>query len=293
MTKFLVTGSAGLIGSQVVKDLVEKDFEVYSCYNVEKPEFGIPTHLDILKKDKIEKILQNIKPDVVIHLAAITDVDLCERQKELAILVNAKSTEILAQESSKQDAYFVYMSTDYVFNGKQGLKNENDMPNPLNFYGTSKLDGEIALSNLISPYTIVRISTPFGIHPKKKSFPLWIKKNLELKKETPVLIDQYTSPTFVPNLSKMLIEVATKQITGTIHLAGATRISRYDFAKIIAEKLNLDKTLLKPTKMAEMKWDAQRPQDSSLDVTKANKILDNKPQKIEHSLELLINQIRR
>ena len=292
MTKFLVTGSAGLVGSQIVKDLVEKDFEVYSCYNVEKPEFGMPIHLDILKKDKIEKILQSIKPDVVIHLAAITDVDLCERQKELAILVNAKSTEILAQESSKQDTYFVYMSTDYVFDGKQGLKNENDMPNPLNFYGKSKLDGEIALNNLTSPYIIVRTSTPFGIHLKKKSFPLWIKENLESKKETPVLIDQYTSPTFVPNLSKMLIEVATKQITGIIHLAGSTRISRYDFAKIIAEKLDLDKTLLKPTKMTEMKWDAQRPQDSSLDVSKAIAILDNKPQKIEHSLELLINQIR-
>ena len=292
MTKFLVTGSSGLIGSQVVKDLVKKNFEVYSCYNVEKPEFGIPTHLDILKKDKIEKILQSIKPNVVIHLAAITDVDLCERQKELAVLINTKSTEILAQESSKQDTYFVYMSTDYVFDGKQGLKNENDMPNPLNFYGKSKLDGEIALNNLTSPYIIVRTSTPFGIHLKKKSFPLWIKENLESKKETPVLIDQYTSPTFVPNLSKMLIEVATKQITGIIHLAGSTRISRYDFAKIIAEKLDLDETLLKPTKMAEMKWDAQRPQDSSLDVSKAIAILDNKPQKIERSLELLINQIR-
>lgn len=292
MIKFLVTGSTGLIGSQVVKDLMEKNFEVYSCYNVEKPEFGIPIHLDILKKDKIENILQSIKPDVVIHLAAITDVDLCERQKELAVLVNTKSTEIMALESSKQYAYFVYMSTDYVFDGKQGLKNENDAPNPINFYGKSKLDGELALNNLITPYTIVRTSTPFGLHPKKKSFPLWIKENLESKKEIPILSDQYTSPTFVPNLSKMLIEVATKQITGIIHLAGSTRISRYDFAKMVADKLDLDKILLKPTKMSKMKWDAQRPQDSSLDVSKADKVLDVKPQKIEQSLEFFINQIR-
>jgi dTDP-4-dehydrorhamnose reductase len=292
MTKILVTGSTGLTGRQVVKDLVEKNFHVYSCFNVEKPEFGIPTHLDISKKDKIVSTLQTIKPDLVIHLAAITDVDLCEIQKELAILINTKSTEILARESTKQDAFFVYMSTDYVFDGKEGMRNESDIPNPLNFYGKSKLDGEIALNNLASSYAIVRTSTPFGLHPKKKSFPLWVKENLESKREIPVIIDQYTSPTFVPNLSKLLIEVATREITGIIHLAGASRLSRYEFATVIADKLNLDKTLLKPTKIDQMKWKARRPHDSSLDVSKANKILHNKPQKIEQSLELFINQIK-
>jgi dTDP-4-dehydrorhamnose reductase len=129
------------------------------------------------------------------------------------------------------------------------------------------------------------------LHAKKRSFPLWVKENLESKKETPILIDQFTSPTFVPNLSQMLIEITTKKIKGIIHLAGATRISRYEFAKIIADKLNLDSTLLKPTKIAEMKWIAQRPQDSSLDVSKAIRILDNKPQKIENSLECFIDEI--
>lgn len=292
MTKILVTGSAGLVGRQVVKDLLGMNFDVYSCYNVEKPEVGILTHLDLSKKDKITDILQTINPNVIIHLAAMTDVDLCETQRDLAILINTKSTEILARESAKQHVFFVYISTDYVFEGKGGMKNENDIPNPLNFYGKSKLDGEIALKDLASSYAIIRTSTPFGLHPKKKSFPLWIKENLESKKEIPVLIDQYTSPTFVPNLSKMLIEVATKEITGIIHLAGATRISRFEFAEIIADKLNLDKTLLKPKKIDQMNWTAQRPQDSSLDVSKANEILDNKPQEIEYSLELFINQIK-
>jgi dTDP-4-dehydrorhamnose reductase len=288
-----VTGSAGLVGRQVVKDLVEKNYDVYSCYNKEKPEFGILTRLDLTKRDEIILILQTIKPDVVIHLAAMTDVDLCETQRELAFLINAKSTEILAQESAKQGAFFVYMSTDYVFDGKEGMKNENSVPNPLNFYGKSKLDGEFALNNFASSYAITRTSTPFGLHPKKKSFPIWVKENLESKKEIPVLTDQYTSPTFVSNLSDMLIEVATKQITGTIHLAGSTRISRYEFAKIIAEKLNLDKTLIKPIKIDQVNWNAPRPKDSSLDVSKANKILENKPQKIEQSIELFINQIRK
>lgn len=290
MTKILVTGSSGLVGSQVVKDLLERNFEVYSGYNAEKPKDGIATKLDLVKKDSIIEAINNTKPDTIIHLAAITDVDLCETQKELANTINTTATETLAQESAKRQAFFTYMSTDYVFDGK-GMKNEKDIPSPLNFYGKSKLAGEIILSKYANSYSVVRTSTPFGLH-KKKSFPLWIKENLELKKEIPVLIDQFTSPTFVPNLSEMLIEVVTKRINGIIHLAGATRLSRYEFAKIIADKLNLNDTLLKPTKISEMSWIAQRPQDSSLDVSKANEILDNKPQKIEQSLKLFINQIK-
>lgn len=293
MTKFLVTGSTGLIGRQIIRDLEERNHDVYSCYNVETPESGIATHLDLTKRENIINVVQDIRPDVIIHLAAMTDVELCEIQRDLAVLINTKSTEVLAKESAKQDAFFVYMSTDYVFDGKDGMKTEKDSPNPLSFYGKSKLDGENMLNNLLSSHVIIRTSTPFGFHPKKKSFPVWVKENLELKKEIPVLIDQYTSPTFVPNLSKMLIEVVTKQMTGIIHLAGATRISRYKLAEIVADKLGFDKTLLKPTKIAEMKWNAPRPQDSSLDVSMANEILDNKPQKIEQSLEFFINQIKK
>ena len=292
MTKILVTGSAGLVGRQVVKDLVRENFDVYACYNEIKPEFGIPTHLDLTKKDMIIDTFHTINPDLIIHLAAKTDVEKCEVQKEETTLINTIATEILARESAKQDRFFVYVSTDYVFDGKKELKNENDVPNPKNFYGKSKLDGENAVKKFASRYAIIRTSTPFGIHPTKKSFPIWIKENLESGNEILVLIDQFTSPTFVPNLSKMLLEVIKKRITGTIHLAGATRISRYEFAKMIAEKLNLDTMSLKKSKIQEMNWNATRPKDSSLDVSKANKILDNKPQKIEISLELFLEQIK-
>jgi len=289
MTKFLVTGSTGLVGRQIVKDLLERNFEVYSCYNKTKPEFGHILHLDLTNKEKIIDTVQSIKPDIVIHLGAMTDVDLCETQKELAVLINTKATEIISQETEKQNAFFVYISTDYVFDGKKGMKNEKDVPNPINFYGKSKLDGENVLKNLLSPYVIVRISTPFGFHPKKLSFPLWIKKNLEEKKEISVVNDQFTSPSFVPNISKMIIEIISKKITGIIHLTGSSRISRYEFAKLIAKNFGLDEKLLKSVKMNQMKWNAQRPHDSSLDVSKAMKILENKPQKIEESIKYFLN----
>jgi len=290
--KFLVTGSSGLIGSQVVKDLIEQNHTVYSCYHDEKPIHGTPVLLDLSDQNKIIQTLQEIKPDRIIHLAAMTNVDLCETEKELATQINVKATEILAKQAAKQNTFFLYVSTDYVFDGIKGMKKEDDSTNPLGFYGRSKLEGEITLNKLASSRCIARTSTPFGIHHTKKSFPLWVKENLEAKKEIPVLIDQFTSPTYVPNLSKMLIEIATKQISGVIHLAGATRISRYNLAELIADKLSFDKKLLIPTKIDEMTWKSQRPKDSSLDVSLANEILDEKPQKIEQSLDLFIDELK-
>jgi dTDP-4-dehydrorhamnose reductase len=288
--KFLVTGSSGLVGSQITKDLAQ-NHTVYSCYHDDVPEYGIPTNLDLTDKEKIKKTINDTKPDRIIHLAAMTNVDLCETQRDLAVILNTKSTEILAREAAKLHIFFVYVSTDYVFDGKHGMKKEDDTPNPVGFYGKTKLDGEILLNNLASSYSIARTSTPFGIHKTKKSFPLWVKENLESKKEISVLTDQFTSPTYVPNLSKMLVEVATRQIAGIIHLAGATRISRFQLAEMIADKLKLDKSLLKPTTINQMKWTAPRPKDSSLNVSLAIEILNEKPQKIEQSLELFLSEL--
>ena len=291
--KFLVTGSAGLVGTQVVKDLAKQNHTVYSCYHDETPDYGIATNLDLTNLNYIKTITSQINPDVIIHLAAMTGVDLCETEQDLAMTINAKATKTLAEQAAKNNCFFVYVSTDYIFDEKNGLRKESDTPNPLGFYGKSKLEGEIALNKLASSWCIARTSTPFGIHHKKKSFPLWVKENLESKKEIPVLVDQFTSPTYVTNLSKMLIEVATRQIVGIIHLAGATRISRYNLAKLVADKLGLDKKLLIPTKTDEMNWKAQRPKDSSLDVSLATEILHEKPQKIKQSLESFFSEFQK
>ena len=289
--KFLVTGSAGLVGSQVIKDLVEKNHTVYSCYHDEKPEHGTPVKLDLVNQDDIVDAIDKIKPDSITHLAAMTGVDQCETQQDLAMKINGNATEIMARQAAKNNCFFVYVSTDYVFDGINGMRKESDIPNPLGFYGKSKLAGEIALNKLPSNWCIARISTPFGVHKTKKSFPIWVKENLESNKEISVLTDQFTSPTYVPNLSKMLIEIATRQLVGIYHTSGATKISRYNFAEMVAENLNLDKKLLIPTKTDEMNWKAQRPKYSSLDVSLATEILNEKPQKIKQSLELFINEL--
>jgi len=289
--KILVTGSTGLIGQQITLDLARQNHEIYSSYHKDKPINGIPINVDLGNSANIIESIQKIKPEAIIHLAAITNVDLCEIQRDLAYQINAKSTEILAKEAAKIDSFFVYISTDYVFDGTKPMRKECDVPNPQGYYGKTKLDGELSLNNLASSWAITRTSTPFGIHSKKKSFPIWVIENLESKNSIRVLTDQYTSPTYVPNLSKMIIEIATKKINGIIHLSGATRISRYDFAVMIAEKLGLDKSLLLEAKTQDMNWKAKRPLDSSLDVTLANELLNEKPLSIEKSLDLFVKEL--
>ena len=289
--KFLVTGSAGLVGQQVVKDLSNSHL-VFSCYNKSKPEYGDSVKMDLKNYEMISSVLSETEPDVVIHLGAMTGVDLCEKEESMAFDINTKATQTIAQQCSISNTFLVYVSTDYVFDGNLGMYKEDDVANPLGFYGKSKLEGEKAVQNFSANWCIARTSTPFGLHPTKKSFPMWVIENLQKQKQIDVLIDQFTSPTYIPNLSRMLIEISERRITGIINTAGASKISRYQMASMVSDKLNLDGTLLKQISMNKMKWIAQRPKDSSLDVSRASSILNEKPQKIDQSLNLFIDEMK-
>ena len=290
--KFLVTGSAGLVGRQVVKDLSETH-EVFSCYNKSKPEHGNIIKMDLLNYEMISNVMSENKPDVVIHLGAMTAVDLCDAQQDNALKINSQATEILAKECSKINSFMVYVSTDYVFDGNTGMYEENDTTNPLGFYGKSKLLGEKSIQNFSSNWCIARTSTPFGLHPTKKSFPIWVIENLQKQKQIDVLTDQFTSPTYVPSLSRMLIEISERHLTGIIHVAGASKISRYEMASLVSDKLGLDGKLLREISINDIKWEAQRPKDSSLNVSKAISTLNQKPQKIDHDVNLFIDEIKK
>ena len=283
--KYLVTGSAGLIGNQLVHDLEKSGEIVYSCYNNMKPLYGIPTKLNLLNLEDIHKIFKKFQPDVVIHSAALTDVEKCEVDPQLANSLNVKATEVIAKEVEKISSYLMYISTDYIFDGKSGLYKETDSTNPLNNYGKTKLLGEKFIEDETSKWSIIRTSTPFGVHPFKKTFPVWVYENLKINKKINILEDQFTSPTYVPNLSKMILEITSRSLEGFFHLSGSTKISRFEFAKMIATKLNLDLSLLNPVKIDNMAWKANRPIDSSLDVSKINAILKTKPYTIKQSLD--------
>ena len=128
--KILVTGASGLVGHQLVKDLSSSS-DVYSCYNKSKPEFGNPTKMDLLNHNMISDVLLETKPDVVIHLGAMTGVDLCEKEQSNAFEINSKATKIIAEKCKELNSFLIYVSTDYVFDGFSNMYKENATSNPI------------------------------------------------------------------------------------------------------------------------------------------------------------------
>jgi dTDP-4-dehydrorhamnose reductase len=175
-----------------------------------------------------------------------------------------------------------------LFNGEKGMYKETDKPAPINYYGLTKLRGEEAVQALDN-YCIARCSVICGSAPArgKTNFALWLLDRLKKKEEVKITSDQWNSPTLNVNMAEMILEISEKRVKGIFHSAGATRLSRYEFAEHIAETFNVDKKYIKPVTSEHMKWIAKRPKDSSLDVNKAKRNLASKPLEIGETLETM------
>jgi dTDP-4-dehydrorhamnose reductase len=221
-------------------------------------------------------------------------VDKCELEKELAWKINTEGTKNIAELCKKHQAFPVYISTDYVFNGEKGMYEEKDEPDPLNYYGLTKLKGEESIKNLTDEHCIARTSVIYGSVPAtgKINFALWLLEKLKNREKAKIATDQWNSPTLNTNLANMVLEVLERKLTGIFHLAGATRLSRYKFAKFIAETFSLDMNLITPVSSEEFPWAAKRPKDSSLNIKKTQQTLKNKPLKIEQALNKMKKEIQ-
>lgn len=291
--RFLVTGGSGLLGSKVTEKATLEGHQVYSGFNQHESKAGIPVKLDLTKQRNVVEIFNSIRPEVVVHAGAITNVDKCEENKELAWKVNVDGTKRVAELSCEHKAFLIYVSTDYVFSGKKGMYTETDETEPIDYYGETKLEGEKFVRNIMREWCIARPSVIYGSVPAagKINFALWVLDKLRNGEQIRVITDQCTSPTLNTNLADMILEVAQRRLTGVYHLAGATAINRYDFACLLAEKFDLNKNLIKPARSKEMNWKAERPQDTSLIVDKASRVLNKKPLKLEDALDLLRKEL--
>lgn len=293
--RLLITGASGLLGLEISKKALHKGYDVYSAYHKHEKTYGKPVKLDIRDYKSVEKTFKEIKPDFTIHAAALTDLDRCEQEKEHAWDVNAHGTMNIVEQSKNFRTFLVYVSTDYVFSGEKGLYVETDEPNPVNYYGRTKLMGEQEVKNSQSKWCIARPSVIYGAFPVagKHNFALWLIRELQKGKDIDIVADQWVSPTLNTNLAEMILEIVEKHLTGIYHLAGASRISRLQFAQMLADTFNLDRNAIKPSTLEKMNWLAKRPKDSSLNVSKATRILTNRPMKIEEALKKLKTELIR
>jgi len=289
MEKIIITGASGLLGSKLV-ETAKRFYEVTPTHSG-APLFTNSIRMDITDFNQVSEVFNRIRPDFVVHAAAMTNVDRCETDKKNAWKINVQGTENVARMCAKYAAKLVYVSTDYVFDGEKGLYSEDDATAPINYYGLTKLEGESKVKQYCKDYVIARTSVLYGWHERKPNFATWIINSLRNNMPITVVDDHFNSPTLADNLAEIILETLQKNLTGTYHTAGDERISRYDFAKTIANTFLLNEELITPTKMSQLKaWVAKRPRDSSLSVNKAKETLKTRLMNIKESLTRLKEQ---
>ena len=288
--KILVTGASSLPGYRFVREALGRGHEViglhYSNPIPIENEKLTKIRLDIRDIGSLSDVIVDERPDVIVHMATLGKVDQCEQDRDLAWSVTARPSIAIASIAEKVGAFPVYLSTDYVFDGISGGYREEDPPAPINYYGLVKLVGEIAFQSIGEGYAIVRASSIYGLGPGRMNFAKFLIMKLQNNEEVKALIDQYTTPTQATLLAKALMEIIERRLTGIFHVVGE-RLSRYDFAIKVSDKLGLDRTLIRPAKMEEMRWIAKRPKDSSLNCEKTKKILKTEFHSMEYALETL------
>ena len=285
--KIFITGGSGLFGSKLAEIAMSKGYEVFSGYRNNVPPHGEPVRYDLLDYGSIERVIEDIRPDAIVHSAALTNVDRCEEEPTLAFRMNSLATKKISEMAKKYGIYMLYISTDYVFDGGRGYYKETDEINPINVYGFTKYVGELWVD------AVGRTSVIYGAKPAsgKVNFALWLINKLGSGEEVRIIDDQYITPTLNTNLAKMSLEMVERGIKGVYHLAGETRVSRYDFTVKLAEVFGFDKELIKRSKMAEMNWKAERPKDSSLNTEKVSGVLNEKPYDLMKSLKVLKKEV--
>lgn len=286
--KILVIGGSGLLGIKLREVLEENNCDVHATFYQNQIKKGNCFRLDITHKNDVENALDKVSPDIIVHTAAYTNVDECEKNKDVAFAVNVQGTKNLANTAEKLGAKFIYISTDYVFDGKKGFYKEDDQVNPIDFYGETKLLGEKAVGDICNDFIIARTSVLYGAN--KNNFVTWLIENLKSGKNINIVNDQFVSPTLNTDLSHQIIELIQADETGIYHTAGGERINRYNFALFLADVFSLDKNLINEVSVEDMSWIAHRPKDSSLNISKISKF--KKPYKVREALNLLRKEVR-
>lgn len=289
--RILLTGGSGLLGEKITEKALTKNHTVFSIFRNNHPTNGNQIQVDLTNKKHLLTICDQVNPTCIIHTAAITNVDYCEKNKEIALKTNVDTTRTLTEYAKKKNIQLLYISTDYVFPGDQGNYNETDQTGPINYYGKTKLLGELIVQRH-KKSLILRPSVIYGYqkNASRMNFATWIIDKLDKEAPINIVTDQIVSPTLNTNLAEMILWLQEKQYTGIIHTAGATQISRYDFAEKIASKLGYDTTLLNKITCDDLAWIAPRPKKSSLNISKARK-MGASPWNINKSIDCLAQEI--
>lgn len=295
--RILITGANGLLGQKLVLLLQQKkDLELIATAKGKlnlPQQRGVFYSLDVTEEGEVNRVVSTTKPTVIINTAAMTQVDQCETDRDQCWKANVNSVEYLIRACAKNNVHLIHVSTDFIFDGSHGPLDETEKPNPVNFYGESKLAAENAIIKSSIDWGILRTVLVYGITAdmSRSNIVLWVKNSLEQRKTIQVVNDQWRTPTLAEDLAMGCYLAAEKKARGIYHISGKDFLSPYDIALQTADFFNLDKSLIKATDSNQFKQPAQRPLTTGFVIDKARKDLGYEPRSFREGLAVLAGQL--
>lgn len=295
--RILVTGCNGLLGQKLVElILLQRDSYLIATAksklipDLHRGEFHL---VDVTKVNEIAEVFSKTKPDVVINTAAMTQVDQCETEKEKCWLTNVTAVEFMVEACKKNKVHLVHVSTDFIFDGTHGPLDENEKPNPISYYGESKLAGELAIQKSSIDWAILRTVLVYGVTKdmSRSNIVLWVKKNLEDGKTINVVNDQWRTPTLAEDLAMGCYLAAKKKVKGIFNVSGDEMMTPYDIAIATADFFKLNKSLIQQTDSTKFTQPAKRPPKTGFIIEKAKRELGYRPHTFKEGLSILAKQI--
>ena len=298
MKTILVTGSNGLLG-QKLTDLIlaENHFRLVATGRAADryPAGGEYQYseMDMLDAKSVRETVTSFQPDVIIHTAAMTNADQCEQDPVAAELANVRAVETLVSICAEFNIQFIFLSTDFVFDGKNGPYTELDVPGPLNVYGHNKLEAEEIIKNSTAKWVIIRTILVYGViaDGSRGTIVSWAKNALEKGEVIRVVNDQWRMPTLAEDLARACLLAVKKDAHGVFHISGNEYLSIWELVIRIADFWKLDKSLIQRISASSLSQPAARPEGTGFILEKAYKELGYRPHTLEEGFALLEQQM--
>ncbi len=298
--RVLITGANGLLGQELVRLMGQiPTYDILATSRQNAPLFlgGSCGYLpmDISDFKTVSAAFQDFSPDTVINCAAMTQVDACETERDRCWQINAKAVENIGRLCQTTGAHLIQVSTDFIFDGLTGPYTEQDRPNPLSYYGRSKLAGENGARQAgPDQWAVARTVLVFGTgeNLSRSNFVLWVIDALSKGETIHVVTDQYRSPTYAPDLANGIERLVRFRKNGIYHISGRETISVYEFAVLTAEVFGLDQSLIKRTDSMQFKQPALRPPRTGFLILKAETELGYKPHSVQDALKDLSRRLK-
>lgn len=297
--KVLITGANGLLGQKLVKLILDKgqDELIATARGVNRLPYSTDKYhyisLDITDQARVAQIIAETEPDVLIHTAAMTNVDQCETEKESCWELNVNATEYLLKASEQSGTFFLHLSTDFIFDGEAGPYKEDATANPISYYGDSKLRSEEIVKAGKTNWAIVRTVLVYGIaHDMSRSnIILWVKKSLEEGKQIKVVDDQLRSPTLAEDLAMGCYLIAEQRAGGVFNICGKDLLTPHEMAIKTAGFFNLNTSTMERADASTFQQTAKRPPKTGLLIDKAVSELGYHPHSFDEGIAIVANQI--